>query len=113
MSELLKKIDEIKDDERLQFFYQQLLSGLFVSGVLNTFIKTYLYIQLYINPTNLLISEILHHIVENLNIEDVVDIIPNDYEEAERYFALAQNNAQANHLKTLIMITGKQLLASI
>ncbi|KAK6641856.1 hypothetical protein RUM44_013574 [Polyplax serrata] len=83
VSELLKKIDEIKDDERLQFFYQQLL------------------------------SEILHHIVENLNIEDVVDIIPNDYEEAERYFALAQNNAQANHLKTLIMITGKQLLASI
>lgn len=71
------------------------------------------YVKIILIILLLLFSDILHYIAENLNIEDLVDIIPKDYDDAERYFSLAQNNAQANHLKTLIMITGKQLLASM
>lgn len=60
-----------------------------------------------------MLTEILHYTAENLPIEDLVEILPKDHENSEKYLSIAHNNAQANHIKTLIMVTGKQLLASL
>lgn len=60
-----------------------------------------------------MLTEILHYTAENLPIEDLIDVLPKDHEDSEKFLSIAHNNAQANHIRTLIMVTGKQLLASL